>query len=557
MSEISVFYYIEGVDASYYVPIQVPSIGKLCLSDFKNVVTKNHADDYYHFCKIKIDGKENRMPLIHDNDELVIQEGKITIYLEKKDCAEHTSKKQRTTDQAFIQRSLTSTTRSGCFYSSPHIEKPSISKSNQDHMQNVIDSYYLAFSSTHYDEFIACFKRIVVIPDIVIPDIPKYEWENLDEVPSYPAIFDHIEKHLLPIDYTCEREPKFLNVCVPARPNYMFVGRPDAAVFPKEDEKKACSALISFEIKRDINKASESQSLLEFIGMIIRSYNAVLHILTDMDNFKFMIYQIDNQGNNNIIEYRTQSYRECKEIIENWVIYAREKIHKEMVLKQSTHIKILAGQIQSAIQKPLYLSCASIKKEKTMFYYEEVDTHDKLIELNKLEETFLNSKTAKLVSDKNNRSGPVYRLEHQNMHLAMKLCHVYSTDSVGNMLINELINESDIYKMLKNSDGPWPKLFYSGYIFNMNYYTIVTEFIEGSHPERGNETHFNICLESLKKLHELNIIHGDPRPPNFILKNNNQSACILDFGFSFKSQETSKKNADINNMKSFKGFNLG
>ena len=66
----------------------------------------------------------------------------------------------------------------------------------------------------------------------------------------------------------------------------------------------------------------------------------------------------------------------------------------------------------------------------------------------------------------------------------------------------------------------------------MSYYAIVTEFIESRCPNREDENDFEICYESLKRLHELDIIHDDARPPNFIIE-----AFILDFGFSFFVEE--------------------
>jgi tRNA A-37 threonylcarbamoyl transferase component Bud32 len=106
------------------------------------------------------------------------------------------------------------------------------------------------------------------------------------------------------------------------------------------------------------------------------------------------------------------------------------------------------------------------------------------------------------------------------------------------------------------SDGLWPKLFYSGYIFNTNFYTIVTEFIEGRPPDSTSQVDFDKCLESLNKLHEVGILHGDPRPPNFIIETSSQKAYILDFGFSSilgKLNESEKKK-DIKIMK--RSFNI-
>lgn len=100
-------------------------------------------------------------------------------------------------------------------------------------------------------------------------------------------------------------------------------------------------------------------------------------------------------------------------------------------------------------------------------------------------------------------------------------------------------------------DGPWPKLFYSGYIFNTNYYTIVTEFIKGRRPDLTSQDDFNKCLESLNELHKVGILHGDPRPPNFLIETSSKKAYILDFGFSqfLGKLEECEKAQDIEIMK--------
>lgn len=91
----------------------------------------------------------------------------------------------------------------------------------------------------------------------------------------------------------------------------------------------------------------------------------------------------------------------------------------------------------------------------------------------------------------------------------------------------------------------------------MSYYTIVTEFIEGRRPKREDEDDFKRCLESLKKLHELDIIHiihGDARPPT-----DRRKVCILDFRFSFKVEMAEKQEGvkrDFKKMKSTDGFNI-
>lgn len=97
----------------------------------------------------------------------------------------------------------------------------------------------------------------------------------------------------------------------------------------------------------------------------------------------------------------------------------------------------------------------------------------------------------------------------------------------------------------------------------MCYFTIVTEFVEGRHPNKKDADDFKICYEALQKLHKLGVIHGDARPPNFIIKQNAKEACILDFGFSFildgkinEKERLNEINDDIRKMKSNVGFNI-
>ena len=85
---------------------------------------------------------------------------------------------------------------------------------------------------------------------------------------------------------------------------------------------------------------------------------------------------------------------------------------------------------------------------------------------------------------------------------------------------------------LSSAKGPWPNLYFADYIFNQNFYAIVTEFIDGRHPKKGDLTDFELCKVALEKLHDLGIIHGDPRPANFLISNGH--AIILDFGFSVR-----------------------
>lgn len=85
--------------------------------------------------------------------------------------------------------------------------------------------------------------------------------------------------------------------------------------------------------------------------------------------------------------------------------------------------------------------------------------------------------------------------------------------------------------LFSSPEGPWPKLYYAGYMFNQNYYAIVTEFIDGRKPKKKSEVDFQLCKVALTMLHDKKIAHKDPRRPNFIIISDKQ-AIIIDFGFS-------------------------
>lgn len=94
--------------------------------------------------------------------------------------------------------------------------------------------------------------------------------------------------------------------------------------------------------------------------------------------------------------------------------------------------------------------------------------------------------------------------------------------------------------------GPWPHIYYSGWIFNKNYFATVTKLIEGSNAEQElekSQTQENfesckeLCKEALLNVHKCNIAHGDARPANFIITidkedRSRKKAYIIDFGFS-------------------------
>lgn len=73
--------------------------------------------------------------------------------------------------------------------------------------------------------------------------------------------------------------------------------------------------------------------------------------------------------------------------------------------------------------------------------------------LNALENAYISaeiSEKLERISIENNRSGPVYKLEHDGKTLAIKLCCSFAIDHKGKRIINELFNEKHIYSKLSN-----------------------------------------------------------------------------------------------------------
>lgn len=68
------------------------------------------------------------------------------------------------------------------------------------------------------------------------------------------------------------------------------------------------------------------------------------------------------------------------------------------------------------------------------------------------------------------------------------------------------------------------------FVFISHNKPIITEFIDGRQPKRGDRDDFELCKGSLKKLHDVGIVHGNSQQSNFLISNNH--AIILDFGFS-------------------------
>ena len=88
----------------------------------------------------------------------------------------------------------------------------------------------------------------------------------------------------------------FLKIKVPSFPDYMFVGRLDGIICQQQQQQKQqnddgqinsklASTFVAFEIKQILEEDTQSSSLLQLIGALIKSQYPVLHILTDMNTF--------------------------------------------------------------------------------------------------------------------------------------------------------------------------------------------------------------------------------------------------------------------------------
>lgn len=132
-----------------------------------------------------------------------------------------------------------------------------------------------------YHSFFGYFNQNVETSD----NVPKYVWDHRDEVSFTVEILDHIQHHLLPNGYLCRGDYKLCEVMVPCLPNIHFHGRLDGIVCDSNDDEYSWP-YIGIELKCKIGNRIRSQSILEFMGLIIQSRFPILHIQTDMDSFK-------------------------------------------------------------------------------------------------------------------------------------------------------------------------------------------------------------------------------------------------------------------------------
>lgn len=152
------------------------------------------------------------------------------------------------------------------------------------------------------------------------------------------------------------------------------------------------------------------------------------------------------------------------------------------------------------------------------------------------------------------RTGKVYRLKTQVFYMdftkeedfAIKITDISKLNSDD---MKQLKNERIILKRNKNKCSNLQRLF--GYKKYINYNILATFFIDGKSCisfSQLTENEKALAIESVKKMHDVNIIHNDLHPGNFLFSEN--CAFIIDFGKSrFISEKfVFKKNNELDEL---------
>lgn len=105
---------------------------------------------------------------------------------------------------------------------------------------------------------------------------------------------------------------------------------------------------------------------------------------------------------------------------------------------------------------------------------------------------------------------------------------------------------TDLRAFLDGSVSWRPKMLYAGDLMNHNYFAVVTTHVGNALTTRSSSpTKIAACKSALQKLHEMKIVHGDVRHPNFTWSSESNTAAILDFGFSILNGEPADYNRDM------------
>lgn len=400
----------------------------------------------------------------------------------------------------------------------------------------------------------------------------SFEWprgeykERINEKDATPFIVERIKSVMNLVDLYNENtkyqildvsaDPT-LNLDIPVDKYSIFTGRPDAIIYHKRvaDYSRIHTLRVMFEFKtKDTIFQKTAQPMLEILAACINAWHPVLLVVTDLEDFRMIVCRRDR-----IYEARFNDMKLAFEFITYWLYHKCD---------QNTHSKNYINDMESHLKefnivlKNAKFIAGEIEKLQDAHNINVINYNDNLdkmftpngheinngfnITVNIIENAYFN--TRRIIGIES-RSGRVYKISSQNKDYALKLyCH----DNVEVDILEEMKNEKKIYEKL-NINGKsiyWPTMVYAGNLFNSAYYGILTNFIEGNCYTSINKRLFkghirNSCIKALKELHNYDIIHGDIRFANFIIKKDN-SAVIIDFGFSKISNDNNKKEHEMN-----------
>jgi tRNA A-37 threonylcarbamoyl transferase component Bud32 len=344
------------------------------------------------------------------------------------------------------------------------------------------------------------------------------------------------------------------NMKIPFK-NTTYNGRPDAIIVLKGavemGRHNQLRIMFDFKTQNSINSNS-TQDKLELLGANICSWHPVLLVVTDLiTQIRLLVCR-----NNIIIEaFIENDLMVGFEFISYWLhhICIKDFVHWSDIKIPKLKEFMIPLQNCKCIAKEIYL-----KYEQTNIEYirdnhpkistkiEDIDADDEKnfkFTIKQIEYAFRYNNKGKIGIP--GRSGKVYKIEIFGTNYALKL---YCDNNINPEILKEMENEAKIYQHLNsNRSDFWPKLFFAGYLFSDAYYGICTNFISGdchsSNSEKFDDKIKQKCINALNELHKNDIIHGDIRFSNFIIKDN--SAVIIDFGFSQFSSDRHKKENEI------------
>ena len=316
-----------------------------------------------------------------------------------------------------------------------------------------------------------------------------------------------------------------------------FKGRPDAIIVPNNREDLERQARVIFEFKTNQAVFKPNQRKFQLIASYTFSLHPVMVVQTDLKNFFLLVGH-----NNTIYEYFSSNAKQSIEYINYWLncicnydpsfdentnIDNDHKLYA--YIQMMIHCRNKNNYYKNFHQRYNFIQTICCSNEKN-----EISNDQDKEKAEKIMNAYRLKSTRFGVSG---RSGKCYKIEIDNQEYVLKLHKISSSNKT---ILSEMKREKHIYEVIKTkSEGNWPKLYYGGYLFGDNYYSICTNFIDGIcytseqlNMLPSNELNLlkSYCLETIKVFHIQGIAHRDIRAPNIIFKD--EKAFIIDFGFS-------------------------